>query len=120
MESRRYFLRRLIICGIGAGALLVTGGLIKGFNTGASLLRVKVVYNLMARYLSTSQEYFDFPSPALLRDLLDSVAERHSSLAPMLGNPPTMMILTNGVPSQPNVALKDGDQVDFIPLFDGG
>jgi molybdopterin converting factor small subunit len=120
LESRRQFLRWLIISGAGAVILLDTGGLIKAFNTDAPLLKIKVVYNLMARYISTSQENFDLQSPALLRNLLDSVAEKHPSLTPMLGDPPTMMILTNGVPSQPNVTLKDGDQVDFIPLFDGG
>jgi molybdopterin converting factor small subunit len=74
----------------------------------------------MARYFDTDEEYFVLQSPALLRNLLTNVAQKHPAVSQMIGDHPTMLILVNGVPSQPSVTLKDGDQVDFIPLFDGG
>ena len=114
MQARRLFLRWLLFFGIGAGILLFAS------SAGFSLVKVKVVYNLMARYFDTDEEYFVLQSPALLRDLLNDITQKHLSLSPMIGDHPTMLILVNGVPSQPTVTLKDGDQVDFIPLFDGG
>lgn len=120
MESRRSFLRWLAISAIGAGILLAADTLARASDVVIPLLKVKVIYNLMARYLNTSDEYFSLRSPASLHDLLNVVAEKHPSLSPMLGDYPTMMILVNGVPSQPAATLKDGDQVDFIPLYDGG
>ena len=120
MQSRRRFLRGLVFSGIGTGILLFADGLAKVSSAGVSLLKVKVVYNLMARYVNTGEEYFVLQSPALLRDLLNDITQKHLSLSPMIGDHPTMLILVNGVPSQPSITLKDGDQVDFIPLFDGG
>jgi len=114
LQPRRLFLRSLLLSGIGAGILLFAS------SADSSFLKVKVVYDLMARYVNTDEEYFVLQSPALLRGLLTNVAQRHPSLSPMIGDHPIMLILVNGVPSQPNVTLKDGDQVDFIPLFDGG
>ena len=114
MQPRRLFLRWLVFSGIGAGILLFAS------SAGFSLVKVKVVYNLMARYVNPDEEYFVLQSPALLRTLLNDVAQKHPSLSPMIGDHPTMLILVNGVPSQPSVTLKDEDQVDFIPLFDGG
>lgn len=105
---------------IGTGILLAADVLTKVNNAGSSLLKVKVIYNLMARYISTSEEYFVLESPAYLRDLLKDVVEKHPSLSSMIGDHPTMMILIDGVPSQPGAVLRDGAQVDFIPLFDGG
>ena len=83
-------------------------------------LRVAVVYNLMARYLDESEEYFVLKSPAILNDLFREIVKKHPSLAPMFGEHPTMMILIDGTPSQPNAILKDGSRVDLMPLFDGG
>jgi molybdopterin converting factor small subunit len=114
LQARRLFLRWLVFSGIGAGILLFAS------SAGFSLVKVKVVYNLMARYFDTDEEYFVLQSPALLRSLLNDVRQKHPIMSSMIGDHPTMLILVNGVPSQPTVTLKDGDQVDFIPLFDGG
>jgi len=71
----------------------------------------------MTQYTDTSEEYFVLQSPATLRDLLSNVAERHPTLIGMMAS---MQILINGVPAQFNTGLKDGDEVDFIPLVTGG
>ena len=86
-------------------------------NVGASFLSVKVVYLQMAQYISTSDEYFVLQSPATLRGLLNNIAERHSSLTTMMAN---MWVLINGAPAKLSAPLKDGDEVDFIPVVVGG
>jgi len=86
-------------------------------NGDASFLSVKVVYSEMAQYISTSDEYFVLQSPATLRDLLNNIVARHSSLTTMIVN---MLILINGTPAKLSAPLKDGDEVDFIPVVVGG
>ena len=71
----------------------------------------------MAEYVSTSSEYFVLENPATLRDLLNNVAERHPSIKMMMAN---MWILVNGTPAKLNDPLKDGEEVDLIPLVAGG
>ena len=86
-------------------------------NNAVSFLSVKVVYLQMAQYISTSDEYFVLQSPATLRNLLNSITERHPSVTMVMTN---MWILVNGAPSNPNASLKDGDEVDLVPLVAGG
>jgi len=140
LESRRRFLRCLTFSAIGAGLFLAGDGLtevvsishseesagrvslstpLRGeiSNVGVTFLSVKVVYLQMAQYISTGDEYFVLQSPATLRNLLNNIAERHPSLTMMMTN---MWILINGAPSNPNASLKDGDEVDLVPLVAGG
>ena len=117
MASRRRFL------GWVAFSVMATG--ILGVFTISNLirissLRVKVIYNLMARYIDETEEDFVLPNPALLRDLFREIAIKHPSLASMFGDHPTMMILIDGIPSQPTARLKEGNRIDLVPLFDGG
>ena len=84
---------------------------------GVSFLSVKVIYSQMAEYVSTSSEYFVLENPATLRDLLNNVAVRHPSIKMMITN---MWILVNGTPAKLNDPLKDGEEVDLIPLVAGG
>ena len=86
-------------------------------NAAVSFLSVKVVYLQMSQYISTSDEYFVLQSPATLRNLLNNITERHPSLTMMMTN---MWILINGSPSNPSASLKDGDEVDLVPLVAGG
>jgi hypothetical protein len=72
MESRRRFLRRAVFCATGIGIVLVTSAWAKLSNAGAPLLKVKVVRNLMARYVNTVEEYNLLDGPASLGDLLIS------------------------------------------------
>jgi len=136
-QSRRRFLRWLAVSALGAGVILTAEGLAKTNsemlsdkspgstspgkniveNAAVSLLTIKVVYFLMAKYVSSGEEYFVLQSPALLRDLLNDVVRRHPSLAPMMG---TMEILRDGAPVKPNSVLRDEDEVDFIPTITGG
>jgi len=136
-QSRRRFLRWIVATAVGAGAVLTAGSLAKTASTmlsdgrpgsasagsnivknaAVSLLTVKVIYFLMAHYVSSSEEYFVLQSPAVLRDLLNDVVKRHPSLAPMMA---TMEILKDGATVKLDSTLRDGDEVDFIPTVAGG
>ena len=80
-------------------------------------VKVKVMYFQMPLVVGTTEEYLSLPSPAVFRDLLASVLEKHPALSPMV---PAMMILIDGVPAKPGAPLIDGDEVDFIPATAGG
>ena len=135
LESRRRFLRLALLSVIGTGFLLGNGLTKAVFASnpdgeeifekdsptlttsyaGVSVLNVKVVYFQMPQYFG--DELFVLQSPAVLRDLLSVVILRHPSLAPMMA---TMWILINGTPSKLDATLRDGDEVNFIPLVAGG
>jgi hypothetical protein len=137
LESRRRFLGLAILSAIGTGVLLgdiltkaVFASISHGeesfekfslppttsvSNAGVSVLSVKVVYFQMPQYFG--DEYFVLQAPAVLRDLLSVVMLKHPPLAPMMA---TMWILINGTPSKPDATLRDGDEVNFIPLVAGG
>jgi len=73
----------------------------------------------MQQFVNVSEEDFDLPSPASLRDLLFTIVQRHSTLSPQMMA--SMLILVNDAPvSGLDSTLKDGDVVDFIPLVAGG
>jgi len=87
-------------------------------STDNSFIEIKAAYLLMAQYINTTEEYFVLQSPATLSALLSAVSERHPFLSTMI---PSMQILLDGIPTvQFNAALKDGDEVDFIPVVAGG
>jgi len=87
-------------------------------STRTSLLAVKAVYLQMAPYVSLGDEYFVLQSPAYLRNLLDAVILRHPAISPQMMA--TMLILIDGAPAKASASLKDGNEVDFIPLVAGG
>jgi hypothetical protein len=99
---------------VGIGILVAADRLTKI----ASFLRVKVAYFQMAQYVDVSEEHFNLQSPASLRDLLNAVSLRHPLLSPQMMA--TMLILVDGAPTKTNVTLNDGEEVDLIPLVDGG
>ena len=136
LESRRIFLRRAAGLAIGAGILLAGGDLTGVLsvprdghylgtsittndpaNTRAQLITVKVYYSMMAQYTDLTEELFVIQKPAVLQDLMNSVAVRHPSMAQMM-----QMILTlvDGVPAKPTASLNDGDVIQLIPLSAGG
>jgi len=80
-------------------------------------LSVTVKYFQMRQTLSVTEESFFLKSPAYFRDLLSNVLEAHPLLSPMM---PTMTVLVDGLLGQPTTALKDGDEVDFLPAVVGG
>lgn len=82
-----------------------------------SLISVRVYYSMMAAYANLGDELFVLQSPASLQRLLDTVIVRHPSLNNMMQ---MMMTLVNGIPSKSSRLLKDGDEVQFIPLTAGG
>ena len=133
MKSRRTFLRSAFSIAVGAGVLLISDGLTKAApltqiagtlgtfssstDSRASLVTVTVYYSMMAQYTSANDEYFVLQSPATLQDLMSTVVVRHPSMAVMMRG---MVILLDGVPAKPSASLKDGDNVQFIPLSAGG
>jgi molybdopterin converting factor small subunit len=136
MESRRAFLRRATCLTIGAGILLVGGDLTGVLsvphdvhylgtsitsndpaNTRAQLITVKVYYSMMAQYTDLTEEAFVLQKPAVLQDLMNSVAVRHPNMTQMM---PMMLTLVDGVPAKPSASLKDGDVIQLIPLSAGG
>jgi molybdopterin converting factor small subunit len=73
----------------------------------------------MQQFVNISDEYFDLPDPASLRNLLSTIVQRHSSLSPQMMA--AMLILVNNAPATGlDFILKDGDVVDFVPLVAGG
>lgn len=72
---------------------------------------------LMAQYTNIRDEKFVVQSPAILQGVLNTITVRHPSMAQMLL---TMLILLNGVPVKPNAPLRDGDDIQLIPLSAGG
>ena len=137
--SRRRLLRWLGFSAIGAGIVLSAPGLASAAfqvrkegksaaapstsiatSTGsvdASPSMVKAMYFQMPQAVGTKEEYFVLKNPAYLGDLLGKVVEAHPLLSTML---PGMMTLVDGVPASPSTALRDGDEVDFIPAVAGG
>ena len=129
VQSRRGFLRWAICAAIGSGLFLAAGITLSDLeqssrstssmsSTDNSFIEIKVVYLLMAQYINTTEEFFVLQSPATLSALLSAVSERHLILSTMI---PSMQILLDGIPTvQFSAALKDGDEVDFIPIVAGG
>jgi molybdopterin converting factor small subunit len=136
MKSRRIFLRRAACLAVGAGILLVGGDLTGVLsvphdgnylgtsittsdpaNTRAQLITVKVYYSMMAQYTDLTEEDFVIQRPAVLQDLMNTVAVRHSSMAQMMQ---MMLTLVDGTPAKPSASLKDGDVIQLIPLSAGG
>jgi len=73
----------------------------------------------MQQFVNVSDEYFDLPEPASLRNLLNTIVQRHSSLSPQMMA--AMLILVNNAPvTGLDSALTDGDVVNFIPFVAGG
>lgn len=100
------------------GAALTTFNLFS-FLQRPALVTVKVVYFQMQQFVSVNDEYFDLPEPASLSNLLNTIAQRHSSLSAQMMV--TMLILVNNVPVRGlDSALNDGDVINFIPLVAGG
>jgi len=116
--ERRGFLRWLFGSVIAGGAALTTVNLI-GFLLRPKLVSVKVIYFQMQQFVNITDEYFDLPNPASIRNLLDTIVQRHSSLSPQMMA--TMLILVNNAPAAGlDFTLNDGDVVDFVPLVAGG
>jgi len=82
-------------------------------------ITVKVNYFQMPQFVDVTEEEFELPIPASLSNLLNAIVQRHSSLLPQMMA--TMLILVNETPvSGLDVALNNGDIVDFVPLVAGG
>jgi molybdopterin converting factor small subunit len=116
--ERRSFLRWAIGFVIAGGAALTSVNLISLLQRRA-VVTVKVIYFQMQQFVDLSDEYFDVPDPASLRILLNTIAQRHSSLSPQILA--AMLILVNNAPvTRLDFTLNDGDFINFIPLVAGG
>jgi len=136
-KSRREFLRWGFFFALGIGIPLVAESLTKTHFVASSLapgasssqtnlaveeanatLRVRVVYFQMGQYVRVNDEYFSIRSPACVRDLLNKVMMRYPAISPQMIS--SMWVLLNGTPSKTSASLKDGDEIDLIPLVAGG
>ena len=137
-KSRREFLRWGFFFALGIGIPLITESLAKtdivatrlapgasspptnlaAEEAQATFLRVRVVYFQMGQYVRVNDEYFSIRSPACVRDLLNNVMMRHPAISPQMIS--SMWVLLDGTPSKTSASLKDGDEVDLIPLVAGG
>jgi len=83
-----------------------------------SYSRIKVRYFQMSSTLpGVSEEYFVLSNPANYGELLHAVVAAHPVLATMV---PSMLVLVDGAIAKAGSALKEGDEVDFIPAISGG
>jgi molybdopterin converting factor small subunit len=73
----------------------------------------------MQQFVNVTDESFQLPNSSSLRDLLNSIVQRHPSLSPQMMA--SMLILVNDSPiAGLDVTLNDGDVIDFVPLVAGG
>jgi len=116
--ERRRFLRLAIGSVIAGGAAVTALNLVELLGR-MQHVNVKVIYFQMQQYVNLSEENYDLPSPASIRDLLTIIVQRHSSLSPqMMGS---MLILVNDAAiNRLDSALNDGYVIDFVPLVAGG
>lgn len=114
----RSFLRWAIGSVVVGGAALTTANLISLLQRPA-LVNVKVIYFQMQQFVNVSDEYFELPDPASLRNLFSTIAQRHPSLSPQMMA--AMLVMMNNAPvTALDSPLNDGDVVDFIPVVAGG
>ena len=143
MQIARRDALKLLACGVGVVALGAVGLTQIGKTKSASKLTsavsspkttvvstssassaqtsyttIKLVYFGMAiQSTGTKQEYWTMPSPVYLSDLLAEMKRKHEVFAAML---PSMAIVVNGNPAEPNQQLSNHDEVDFVPAYAGG
>jgi len=116
--ERRGFLRWVIGSVIAGGAIITSFNFIS-FLQRRALTTVKVVYFQMEQFVNVSDEYFDLPEPASLRNLWNTIVQRHSSMSSQMIA--MMLVLVNNAPVRGlDLALNDGDVVNLIPLVAGG
>jgi molybdopterin converting factor small subunit len=73
----------------------------------------------MPQYVNVNEDFFSLQDSASIAGLLNAIARRHPALKPQMMA--AMLILVNGVSGiSLDFTLKDGDEVEFIPLFAGG
>lgn len=81
-------------------------------------MRIKVKFFALYREIVGLREaQIDLPSGSTALDLWNRFAESHPYLAPNL---PHTRFAVNGEYTNPSTALRDGDEVAFIPPISGG
>jgi molybdopterin converting factor small subunit len=80
--------------------------------------KIKVRYFQMSSTLpGTTEDYFVLPNPATYGDLQRVVIATHPQIAAMM---PSMLVLIDGVVAKNDMALGEGDEVDYVPTMSGG
>jgi len=134
--SRRKLLKTLVMVAAGGCVAILGSGLLRSvpsyqsdapasaFSTvtraqdTGSYSRIKVRYFQMSSTLpGISEEYFIIPNPVTYGQLLSAVVAAHPVLATMMSS---MLVLVDGAVAKAGTALKEGDEVDFIPAMSGG
>jgi molybdopterin converting factor small subunit len=89
-----------------------------GSTTSNNTAWVRVIYiGMPLQATGTSSENLMVPSGTLLNDLIAQIETAHPELLAM---GPTMRVLLNGMAPYGNPAIRDGDELDFIPFSAGG
>ena len=131
--SRRRVLRNLGFAALGAAVVLGAGGLVEKAQAGGkqgatqnstvpggvaqgSMITVTADYLLMPSFPAT-QDSFVIQTPAHYSDVLPQILARRPQLEPMM---PTMMVFIDGFPAKAGILLRNGDEIDFIPVMAGG
>jgi molybdopterin converting factor small subunit len=134
--SRRKMLKALVVVAAGGCVAFLGSGLLRSMPSnqndtstsapstvmpgqgGSPYSRIKVRYFQMSSTLpGVSEEYFIIPNPATYGQLLGAVVAAHPVLAAMVSS---MLVLIDGAVAKAGTALKEGDEVDFIPAISGG
>ncbi len=80
-------------------------------------VRVKAVYFQMAQTVPVDHEYYDIASPATVAALTKIVQSEYPQLANMMLS---MSILVDGQVATGSTLLHPSDEVDFVPMLQGG
>ena len=81
-------------------------------------LKIKVRFFAVVRQLTgTDALNVEVPAGATIASLCDHIGQQIPQLR---GRLPSLLIALNGEFTGPGVALKDGDEVAFLPPFSGG
>lgn len=89
----------------------------EGTSSRAKNIRVKVKYFAHARtFTNLKEEMFSFDEPTSLNDLLSKVEEAYPKISEMR----PLIVIVNGIMSEVDRKISDGDTIALVPPLGGG